>query len=54
MIGGDTQGTMVTALAWVSRGYAKPLLDVYEPTTKEMSKHQKLSHKLTKGEKDTN
>jgi len=38
-MGGEGVGTMVTALAWVSRGFAKPLLDVYEPTEKVMSKH---------------
>ena len=27
-------GTMITALAWVSRGFAKPLLDAYQPTEK--------------------
>jgi hypothetical protein len=30
---------MVTALAWVSRGFAKKVLDNYEPTDVQMSKH---------------
>ena len=39
-------GTIVTSLAWVSRGFAKPLLDSYEPTEKELKKHQKAQSKL--------
>jgi len=49
---GEAAGTMITALAWVSRGYAKPMLDHYEPSAKELSKHQKLANKIkeTKGQ----
>jgi hypothetical protein len=36
---GETTGTMVTALAWVSRGFAKPMLDNYEPDAKDLAKH---------------
>ena len=43
---GEAVGTMVTALTWVSRGFAKPMLDNYEPSAKELSKHQKLSKKI--------
>lgn len=39
-------GTMVTALAWVSRGFAKPLLDTYEPTDKQLKKQEKIAGKL--------
>jgi len=42
-------GTMVTALAWVGRGFAKPLLDSYEPSAKEIAKSSKLAKKLLKG-----
>lgn len=35
---GESVGTMVTALAWVGRGFAKPLLDSYEPSAKELAK----------------
>lgn len=49
---GDAVGTMVTALAWVSRGYAKPVLEGYEPSAKELSKHQKLQQKISKGNKE--
>lgn len=45
---GETSGTMVTALAWVSRGFAKPMLDNYEPSDKELAKHQKLHKKISK------
>ena len=43
---------MVTALAWVSRGFAKPMLDNYEPTAKELAKHSKLQKKISKDKKD--
>ena len=49
---GETVGTMVTALAWVSRGFAKPMLEGYEPSAKELSKHQKLQQKISKGNKE--
>lgn len=45
---GEAGGTMVTALAWVSRGYAKPLLDSYEPSQKELAKGQKMASKIDK------
>jgi len=32
-------GTMVTAIAWVSRGFARPILDAYEPDEKVVQKH---------------
>jgi hypothetical protein len=40
---------IISSLCWVRRGYAKALLEEYEPTEEEMSKHQKLSKKLLKG-----
>jgi len=42
-------GAMVTAIAWVGRGFAKPLLDSYEPDDAVMSKSKKLATKITKG-----
>jgi hypothetical protein len=39
---GPESKTIVTALCWVSQGYAKPLLEGYEPDDKEMKKHSKL------------
>lgn len=42
MQGGEL-GTIVTSLAWVSRGFAKPLLDSYEPSAKELAAHKKTS-----------
>ena len=33
----------------MKRGYAKALLEEYEPTEEELKKHQKLSKKLLKG-----
>lgn len=44
-------GTIVTALAWVSRGYAKSTLETFEPSEKELAKHQKLEKKVFKGAK---
>ena len=45
---GGALGTIVTSLAWVSRGFAKPLLDSYEPTEKELKQHKKVSKKELK------
>jgi len=42
-------GTMVTALAWVSKGFAKPLLDSHQLAAKQMTKQQKIAGKLSKG-----
>jgi hypothetical protein len=36
---GDNVGTMVTALAWVGQGFAKALIDVHEPSAKELKSH---------------
>ena len=49
---GETTGTMVTALAWVSRGFAKPMLDNYEPSAKELANHSKLQKKISKDKKN--
>jgi periodic tryptophan protein 1 len=46
---GDNVGTMVTSLAWVSRGFAKALIDTHEPSIKELKNHQKIASKLPKG-----
>jgi hypothetical protein len=45
---GGALGTIVTSLAWVSRGFAQPLLDSYEPTEKELKSHKKVSKKELK------
>jgi len=45
----DLGNTMVTAVCWVSRGYAKPQLDDYEPDEAEIKQHAKLQKKLAKG-----
>lgn len=42
-------GTMITALCWVSKGFAKPVIDAYEPDEKILKKHKKLQHKISKG-----
>mgnify|MGYP006950300587 CR=1 FL=1 len=39
MEAGESVGTMVTALAWVGRGYARPVLDNFEPSQSELEKH---------------
>lgn len=49
MEAGESVGTMVTALAWVGRGYARPVLDNFEPSQSELEKHQKVAGKLLKG-----
>ena len=43
-------GTMITALCWVSKGFAKPVIDAYEPDEKILKKHKKLQHKISKGQ----
>lgn len=40
--------TIVSALCWVSRGYAKPTLTEYQPTEAELKQHKKMSKKLLK------
>ena len=35
-------GTIITAIAWVSKGYAKQVLDAYEPEEKFSKKQKKL------------
>ena len=40
--------TIVSALCWVSRGYAKPTLQEYQPTEEELKQHKKMSKKLMK------
>ena len=39
----------MSALCWVSRGYAKAELEEYEPNEEEIAEHQKMSKKLLKG-----
>lgn len=46
------QGTMITALAWVGRGYAKAQLESYEPSSKELKAGQKLAAKIGQGDKE--
>ena len=33
----------------MSRGYAKPILDSFEPTAEDLEKHKKIGKKLMKG-----
>lgn len=40
--------TVISALCWVDRGYAKPILQEYEPTDEEILMHSKLSKKYLK------
>lgn len=41
-------GAMVTAVCWVSRGHAKPLLDSHELDEKEAQQQAKDVKKMTK------
>jgi hypothetical protein len=41
--------TIISALVWVDRGYAKAQLEEYEPNDEEMAKHQQMEKKLLKG-----
>jgi len=42
------EGTMVTALCWVSRGYARPILQEADPEAdeKNIMAHSKMQKKL--------
>lgn len=42
--------SIISALCWVKRGYAAPVLQEYEPTELEMLKHKKMQKKLGKGQ----
>ena len=48
--GNLARGTMVTALCWVSRGYAKPVLQEAddELDAAEMREHRKLQKKIAR------
>jgi hypothetical protein len=39
---------IITSLCWVSRGYAKAVLEEYEPSKKELETYKKIESKLTK------
>lgn len=41
--------TIVSSLCWVSRGYAKPVLQEYEPTEEEMKEQQKFTKQMLNG-----
>jgi hypothetical protein len=46
----EKQGNaIISSLCWVKRGWAKALLEEYEPSEDELKKHKKLSKKLLKG-----
>lgn len=42
----DTAGAMVTALCWVSRGHAKPILEYQEMGEDELNRQNKMSKKI--------
>ena len=42
-----TGGAIVSALAWVSRGFAKPVLEEFQPTEEEMVANKKMVKKMT-------
>ena len=44
---------IISSLCWVNRGYAKAMLEEYEPTEQELKKHKKLTKKLLKGKNIT-
>lgn len=45
-----THKTIISALAWVDRGYAKAQLEEYMPTEQEIKANKKLAKKLLKGQ----
>ena len=44
------RGTMVTALCWISRGYAKPMLQEADPEEDDiqMKQHLKMQKKIAR------
>jgi len=44
--GNLANNTMITALQWVSRGFAKPVLETQEADRKVMMAHSKFQKKL--------
>lgn len=47
----NEHNSIVSAICWVKRGYAKAVLQEYEPTQEELQSYQKMSKKLLKGKK---
>jgi hypothetical protein len=49
-MGNAGEGTMVTALCWVSRGYAKPILQEADPEMDERNimAHSRMQKKLAR------
>jgi hypothetical protein len=41
--------SIVSAVCWVRKGYAQPLLKEFEPTEEEFKEHLAVSKKLLKG-----
>lgn len=43
-----SDSTIITSICWVSRGFAKQVLDDYEPKAEELRAYQELTKKLEK------
>lgn len=43
-----SDSTIITSICWVSRGFAKQVLDDYEPNPEELRAYQELTKKLEK------
>ena len=41
--------SIISALCWIKRGHAAPMLQEYEPSENELKSHQKMQKKLAKG-----
>jgi hypothetical protein len=42
------EGSIITSLCWVSRGFAKNIVEDYNPTKAEIEEYKKEGHKYTK------
>jgi len=42
------QSTIITSLCWVSRGYAKTVVEEYEPNPEEVRTYKELTKNLDK------
>jgi len=42
------ESTIITSLCWVSRGYAKQIVEEYEPNPEDLKQYQQITETLDK------
>lgn len=43
-----SESTIITSLCWVSRGYAKTIVEEYEPNAEDLKVYKELTSKMDK------